>query len=312
MNRTLLVADDDLQFRDLVGRIFSGTAWAVRSAADGMKALESIFSCPPDLVLLDLNMPGICGREVLGRMRSDPRLEMIPVIIVSGEDSPGEKAAEFDLGADDYVCKPFDPLELRSRVDSADRRARRMLGANPLTLLPGAPAIEEEAWRRIRGGERLAYFHIDIDNFKAYNDAYGPLRGDDVIKATARQLLLVQNEFASQDVFVGHIGGDDFVLMSALGREEEIAAAVARRFDEAARAFYGPQDQARGYIAATDRQGGVKQFPLMTLSIAIAANDRRELEHYAKIADIAAEIKSFLKRLPGRAGSVYLKDRRRD
>ncbi|MDD2805283.1 MAG: diguanylate cyclase [Elusimicrobiales bacterium] len=205
-----------------------------------------------------------------------------------------------------------DSVDLRARADSADKGARCMLGANPLTLLPGEPAIEEEAWRRIKNGEQLAYFHIDIDNFKAYNDAYGHLRGDAVIRETAKQLLQAQREFEAQDVFLGHIGGDDFVLISSLGREEQIASAVARRFDQEARGFYGPQDLARGFILSTDRQGGIREFPLMTLSIAIAANDRRELAHYAGLADIAAEIKNYLKRLPGRTGSLYLKDRRKD
>ncbi|OGR81149.1 MAG: hypothetical protein A2X32_08450 [Elusimicrobia bacterium GWC2_64_44] len=312
MNRTLLVADDDKQFQGLVGSIFRGTRWSVKTAGDGSSAMESLMNFPPDLVLLDLNMPGVDGREVLARMRHTPRLEMVPVIIVSGEDSPEARSAEFERGADDYICKPFDPVDLRSRVESADRRARRMLGANPLTLLPGGPAIEEEAWRRIKDGTPLAYFHIDIDNFKAYNDAYGHLRGDDVIRETAALLGRVQADFPEENVFLGHIGGDDFVLMSSLGRDERIAAAVAQRFDAAVGAFYGPQDRTRGFILSTDRQGGVREFPLMSLSIAMAASDRRELEHYARIADIAGEIKSYLKKLPGRTGSMYLKDRRRD
>lgn len=312
MNRTMLVADDDIHFQGMVTRIFEGTAWTIKAARDGFSAMESMISCPPDLVLLDLNMPLLSGRTILGKMRRNPQLEMIPVIIVSGEDSPQEKAADFSLGADDFISKPFDPLDLRSRVESADKRSRRMLCANPLTRLPGSPSIEEEAWRRIKEGAPMAFFHIDIDNFKAYNDAYGPMRGDDVIKGTARLLLQVQEEFPADDIFLGHIGGDDFVVISSLGREEQIAGLMAERFDRFAREFYGPKDQARGYIVSTNRLGERREFPLMTVSIAVAANDKKKFSHYAEVTGITSDIKRYLKKLPVRTGSVYLKDRRRD
>lgn len=312
MNKTILVADDDKAFHRIISRVFEGTGWSVETAEDGLKALESISSRTPDVILLDLNMPLLGGRELLARIRGNPRLAMIPVIVISGDNSPQEQASEFGLGADDFISKPFNPLDLLSRVERAVKRTRRMLGANPLTFLPGGPSIEEEAARRIKAGVPLAFFYVDIDNFKAYNDNYGYLNGDNAIKCVAGLLTDIQNVFAAGDVFVGHIGGDDFALMADPGRAEEIGGAIAAGFDALAPGFYSEADRARGFTVSKDRSGEVREFPLMTLSIAIVTNEKRALNHYAKIADVAGEIKRGLKNLKNRTGSIYLKDRRTD
>lgn len=312
MNRKLLLADDDKAFHRIITRVFAGTDWEVSTAGDGVSALEQITARPPDVILLDLNMPLLGGRELLARLRKDSRLAMIPVIILSGDDSPLEKAAEFGLGADDFISKPFSALDLVSRVESASRRTRRMLAANPLTFLPGGPAIEEEAAARIKAGVMLAFFYIDIDNFKSFNDNYGYLNGDNAIKQAAALLTGIQEEFSTEDVFVGHVGGDDFVMMGEPARAEEMGRAIAAKFDALAPKLYNREDRERGFIVSKDRMGSTRRFPLMTLTIAIATNEHRELDHYAKIVDIASEIKKHLKGLKDRTGSLYLKDRRVD
>lgn len=310
MKKTLLVADDDKAFQRIITRLFEGSEWQVEAAEDGVAALERILERPPDIILLDLNMPRLGGRELLARIRRTPALAMIPVIIISGNYGPQEQACEFWLGADDFISKPFNALELVSRVEGAARRARRMLGANPLTHLPGSPAIEEEAARCITAGEPMAFFYIDIDNFKSYNDGYGYLNGDNAIKSTAALLSEVQEDFAGENVFLGHVGGDDFVMISAPGKTEEIARAIAAKFDALAPRFYSAEDEERGYIVSRDRAGETRQFPLMTLSIAIATNEKKKFAHYAGIVDTVGEIKKYLKALKGRSGSMYFKDKR--
>lgn len=311
MNKTLLVADDDKTFHRIISRVFAGTEWRVEAAEDGVAALESIGLKPPDVLLLDLNMPRLGGRELLSRIRGNPRLAMLPVIILSGDGAPQEQALEFGLGADDFISKPFNPQDLVSRVEGAVRRTCRMLGANPLTFLPGGPSIEEEAARRIKAGGPLAFFYIDIDNFKAYNDAYGYLNGDNAIKCAAGLLTDLEDDFTAENMFVGHIGGDDFAVLANPRRAEELARAIAAGFDALAPGFYSEADRARGFITSRDRTGATREFPLMTLSIAIATNEKRSLDHYAKIVDLAGEIKRHLKSLnKNRTGSMYLKDRR--
>ena len=312
MNKRLLVADDDKAFQKILRRVFEGTDWQVSGAEDGVTALEQISAQPPDVILLDLNMPRLGGRELLERLRKDSRYSMIPIIIISGDDSPQEKAAGLGIGADDFVSKPFDTVELAARIESAFRRARRMLAANPLTFLPGGPAIEEEAAARIKAGVPLAFFYIDLDNFKAYNDKYGYLNGDNAIKQVAALLTGIEKGFPGEDVFTGHIGGDDFVLMARPERAETIARALAAGFDALAPKLYNREDGERGFIVSKDRMGRTSEFLLMTLTIAIATNEKRALDHYARIVDIVSEIKKHLKGLKDRFGSMYLKDRRVD
>jgi diguanylate cyclase (GGDEF)-like protein len=310
MNKTILVADDDKVFHRIIGRVFEGTGWQVETADDGVKALESISAKAPDVMLLDLNMPRLGGRELLARIRGNPRLAMIPVIILSGDGTPQEQALEFGLGADDFICKPFNAQDLISRVEGAARRNQRMLGANPLTFLPGGPAIEEDAKRRIKEGGPLAFFYIDIDNFKAYNDNYGYLNGDNAIKCLAGLMTDLENDFAGEDLFVGHIGGDDFAVMARPGKAEAMARAIVSGFDAMVPGFYSEADRARGFIISKDRAGETREFPLMTISIAIATNEKRALDHYAKIVDISSEMKRYMKNIKSRTGSMYLKDRR--
>lgn len=312
MKKKLLLADDDKDFHAIITRLFEGPDWEVSTADDGVTALEQISVRRPDVIVLDLNMPRMGGRQLLTELRRNPGTAFIPVIILSGDSDPAEQAAEFNLGADDFVAKPFEAKELTARIEGAVRRARRMLAANPLTFLPGGPAIEDEACARIRAGSPLAFFYLDIDNFKAYNDNYGYLNGDGAIRLTARVLTEVQSSFAGEDIFVGHIGGDDFVLMCDPARAGEVAAAIAEKFDAATPALYSSADRERGAIVARDRAGNAREYPLMSLTIAIATNEHRPLEHYARMADITAEIKKYLKGRPAGGGSIWLKDRRVD
>jgi diguanylate cyclase (GGDEF)-like protein len=312
MEKKLLIADDDQAFHRIIRRVFAGLDWQVETADDGLIALEKISARPPDVILLDLNMPRLGGRDLLARLRGDARMDSIPVIILSGCDTPQEIATEFRLGADDFISKPFTPVELVSRVERAAFRNRRMLAANPLTFLPGGPAIEEEAVRRIKTGEPLAFFYIDIDNFKAYNDKYGYLSGDSAIKQVAALLGELRESFPLEDIFIGHVGGDDFVLMAKPEKTVEIARALAHKFDGLAPELYNSEDRQRGFTTSKDRMGNTHEFPVMTLTIAATTNEKRKLDHYAKIVEIAAEIKKYLKNLKDRTGSIYLKDRRID
>ncbi|MFH1618669.1 MAG: diguanylate cyclase, partial [bacterium] len=214
-------------------------------------------------------------------------------------------------GADDYMTKPFEIMELTARVAGIMRRNFRALSANPLTLLPGGPTIEEEVNRRIRQKEPFAFLYLDIDNFKAFNDACGYVQGDRVIKAFAGLLAEIAHS-AGDSPFVGHIGGDDFVVVSSPGCAEMIAGQAAARFDRLAPSFYSEKDRNRTFITAKDRRGNEQKFPIMTLSISIVTSEKRDLHHYARVADIAAEIKRFLKTMADRKGSIWLQDRRQE
>jgi GGDEF domain-containing protein len=182
------------------------------------------------------------------------------------------------------------------------------LSASPLTRLPGGVAIENELKKRIQGKTPLAFCLMDIDNFKAFNDRYGYFLGNEVIQATARIIREAVGEFGHEQDFIGHIGGDDFVILTSPGQYEEICANVIQAFDRMILGFYDPEDQKRGHIVGENRRGEEITFPLMTLSIAVVSTDQRPILNYLQVGEIATELKNHAKSL---AGSKYVVDKRK-
>ena len=182
------------------------------------------------------------------------------------------------------------------------------LDASPLTRLPGNIAIERALNDRLRIGEKFALCYVDLDNFKAYNDRYGYANGSEIIRATGEILYECCRKHGRVEDFVGHIGGDDFVLITSPELVPAVCEAVIGAFDRMIPGHYSPEDLARGYIEAIDRYGTPRQFPIMTLSIAVVSDDKRQISSPQEIAQVASEIKDFVKALPG---SNYLVDRRR-
>jgi diguanylate cyclase (GGDEF)-like protein len=305
MGELVLVADDDEAIRGLVTLNLTAHGHEVITARDGEETLRLVRERRPALVLLDVMMPGMDGYEVCERIRSDPRTRDVAVIMLTARSLSTDKVVGLTAGADDYVLKPFDPLELVARVRSTLRRAREMRALSPLTALPGNLQIEEEICRRFAAGEAFAVCHIDLDGFKAYNDRYGFLRGDEVIARTADLL-----REASRDLpraFLGHVGGDDFVLVCDAQRAEEVCRRATEAFDRIAPGFYDDRDAARGWIEVEDRRGQVVRHPLLTMSIGVGVN-RPGFRDHRRVVDAATEMKAYAKREPG---SVYAIDRRR-
>jgi PleD family two-component response regulator len=308
----ILAADDEPMVHSLLRRALGFPPYRLVSAQNGDEALRAAREERPDLILLDLGMPGKDGRQVLRELRRERHTRTVPVLILSGESGLADKVEGFELGADDYITKPFEVDELRARVKGALHRSQRDLSANPLTRLPGSPALNDELSRLIREDTPFAFHYVDIDNFKAFNDSYGYAMGDFVIQETARLLLEAVTGHGSPEDLVAHIGGDDFALVTRLDAAEGLARFITEEFDRRAPSFYNATDRERGYIESKDRQGNPRRFPFVSLTLAMTDNRRRRILHPARAADLAAEIKRSLKSRPDRRGSAYLMDRRRD
>jgi len=182
------------------------------------------------------------------------------------------------------------------------------LDANPLTRLPGNLAIEKALLTRLQRQRRFAFCHVDLDNFKAFGDHYGYARGSEVLKMVGQTLLRL-GEGDLRDIFIGHIGGDDFVLVCPPERVSGLCQQVIKEFDAAIPRFYDPDDRERGYIISRDRNDVVQQFPIMTISIAVVTNERREVTSPMQVAEIAAQLKKYAKSFPK---SIFVIDQRRE
>ncbi len=303
----ILVVDDDPDIRDVLRLTLEGENYEVTEAAHGEEALKIISSKAPDLVLVDYQMPVMNGLEVCRTVKKDILLRHLPVIMITGKGEVNDKVDGLDAGADDYVVKPFEPKELLARIRMVLRRTEIDLEANPLTRLPGNVSILGELSRRLENGKPFAVCYLDLDKFKAYNDTYGFEHGDDVIRETARILIRVTQEKGNPDDFVGHIGGDDYVIVTTPQRVDDLCKAVIAQFEQAAPLFYNETDRKNGFICAHDRKGNEVKIPLISISIGVVSNEYRKIDHVVQIGEIGAELKAFAKRLER---SNYIKDQR--
>ncbi|MDR1573359.1 MAG: response regulator [Clostridiales Family XIII bacterium] len=304
--KKVLVIDDSPFFRGQLRAVLS-SEYEVAEAGDGETGIELVKREKPDLVLLDGVLRGMSGFEVCRILREMESNNLMPIVMITSSDRQEDILLGLELGADDYITKPFNNRELISRIKNLLRRIDRNRNANPLTGLPGNIEIQREIVSRISRDDKFSVGYVDLDNFKAYNDAYSFSRGDTVIVLTADILRDQVRLWGNADDFIGHIGGDDFIFVTSPDRIDRICAEVISIFDERILDFYNGEDREAHSVRTMNRKGEVDVFPLMSISIAVATNQYRNLDSYLAIGDIAAELKKKLKCMQG---SNYYIDRR--
>lgn len=311
----ILVVDDEQFSRRRIETELAGVGYRVRTAANGEEALAAIQERVPDLVLLDMRMPGIDGTEVCRRLKRSVRTVSIPVIMLTVVESFEEKVEALRCGANDYLIKNNCPMsELAARVKNALDLRDVNRDASPLTQLPGNAEIERQLRQRVASGVPFVYLSIDIDDFKAFNDLYGHLQGDHLILATAEMLRRRIEEHGDDSVFVGHVGGDDFIVMCTPEGAPALAAACARGFDEMINEHIAVRERTRGFIEVVGRTGKAERHRLTSLTVAVVGGSGRVFDHVGDLSARAAELKRVAKARARRGqrgeGSCVVWDRR--
>jgi diguanylate cyclase (GGDEF)-like protein len=299
----VLVVEDDAAVRSFIENSLQLEGYRVVSAVDGATALAALAAAVPDLVLLDSSLPDADGIEFTRQLRADSRTATMPIILLTANSVTADRVLGLAAGADDYIAKPFDTLELAARVRSTLRRNTEARAVSPLTGLPGNVRIDQELAGRVAGRQPFAVAYFDLDNFKAFNDAYGFLRGDDVILLLATALRRAVAG-ANPPAFVGHVGGDDLVLVCAPEQVDEMCRVAIEYFDDHVPALHDPEDVARGGLEVRDRQGNVRRFPLVSVSVGVATTERREFHDHREVVAVATEMKGVAKAEPGSAVAV--------
>jgi diguanylate cyclase (GGDEF)-like protein len=308
MPRTkILIIDDDQDIRDVLNITLSQEGYEVIEAPDGQEGLKMAQTKNPDLVLVDFKMPKLDGRGVCKALKKDILLSHMPIIMLTGKGDLADKVGGIDAGADDYIVKPFEPEELIARIRMIIRRSQHDLEANPLTRLPGNVSILNELQRRIDQNIKFAVCYIDLDKFKSYNDKYGFEHGDEVIKESARIFIRTVRNLGNTEDFIGHIGGDDFVIITTPDKVDAVCKKIIEDFDQASPAFYSEEDRKAGFILAKDRQGIERKIPLLSISIGVVSNEKKRITHMGEVGEIGAELKNQAKALEH---SNYIKDQR--
>ncbi len=304
----ILIADDSHAIRFLVSEVLVNAGFTVVEAQDGQEAIEKTYKENPDLLILDYEMPKKTGFEVVQEVRSRTGYLHTPIIIFTAVTDKETKLEGLGLDIDDYLTKPADEDEIVARVKLLLKRNKQKMDSNPLTRLPGNPSIQARIETEIASGRPFAVLYCDLNNFKSFNDKYGFEAGDHVLKTTAD--IIVKAAAQDSSSFVGHIGGDDFIVVSAFDKAEAIAKQITHEMDQVSPSFYNKEDQERGYMLSINRRGEPEQFSLLAIGIGVVHNTKRPLTSFAQVSSIGAELKCLAKQHP--TGSYYVLDRRGD
>ena len=261
----------------------------------------------PGFLFVDADATGAAGVALVRWLKSDAFTAIVPVVMLSGRHDPAEVESWFAAGADEVITGLFSPAEQRARIDAIQNRTVRDVSVHPSTRLPGTTEIEREIRRQLEGGGEFAVCYADLDHFKEFNDRYSYYDGDRVIYILSRILHDVVKGLLETRGFVGHIGGDDFIFVIPLPEVNEVCTEIISVFDTLVPMQYNDQDRRAGYFFGKDRRGQLHRVPLMTLSIGIVTNRSRKFTHPAQVSELATEMKSYAKTLPG---SVFVVDRR--
>ncbi len=283
----ILVVEDDFDISNLLRIFFDSQGYEVVVAPKGNDALELCRRNLPNIVVLDIQLPDIDGYEVCRRLRGNLRTSHIPILFLTQRDERSDKIAGLELGADDYITKPFDIEELKLRVQNAIKRAKWENLTSPTTGLPSGKLIEEQL-RMLMRRRDWAILYIGINYIEGFNEAYGFVAGDDVFRFTAMILGDGVDEYGTANDFIGHISADDFMIITDKEHAEAIRNYITERFKNEVGTFYSFRDRERGYIQLKDSSGGERREPLMTLAVGIVTADTANFADIREITEVAA------------------------
>ena len=269
--------------------------------------IQSILKNLPQLIIINDDTINIDSIELCKQIRTNEDNNIIPIIVVS---SKQDKEFKMDLAknyVEYYVDKKMGIEYLYYRI----RNIFRLLVVNrtisPLTGLPGNVQIQTELKKRLLRKEKFTVLYLDLDNFKAYNDEYGFLKGDEIIKFTAKSILVNVNNTEKSNMFVGHIGGDDFVAIVSGINCEEACQNIIAEFDRNVVNYYSEEDAIRGYIEVENRKGIIEQFPIVSISVGVVEVNKNRFKNILEIGEAGAQVKHLAKTIPG---STYVIDKR--
>ncbi len=261
----------------------------------------------PGILVVNGDASGPAGVELVTRLKSDAFTAIVPVTTLISSHEPAAVEAWFRAGADEVLTGLFSVAEQEARISAMSLRTERDVSVHPSTRLPGTTEIEREIRRRLDGAGEFAVCYADLDHFKEFNDRYSYYDGDRVIYLLSRILHDVVKGMTGRQGFVGHIGGDDFIFVIPGSEIHGVCTEVLSVFDTLIPLQYNEQDRRAGYFFGKDRRGQLHRVPLMTLSIGIVTNRHRQFAHPAQVSELATEMKSYAKTLPG---SIFVVDRR--
>lgn len=283
----LLVVEDDIDIGNMLKIYFSGLDYDVDVAVRGVEALEKTKKVLPHLIVLDIMLPDIDGYEVCRNLRMNTRTSHIPVIFLTQKDERSDKLQGLELGADDYITKPFDIEELKLRVQGAIRRSERESLTDPRSGLPAGRLIEEQLRKTIREKD-WSLIDIRLNQIDPFRDVYGFVAGDDVLRFTSMMIGEVVDEIGTSSDFIGHAGGDNFIVITTENAAPSIKQRLKERFAEEVQTHYNFIDREQGHIIA-QTPDGPKNVPFMTMAVGVVVPSEYGFADIREITEMGAE-----------------------
>ncbi len=307
MARISLIAPDFLTRQD-ERLCIEAKGHKIITSQDLNTAFNNLLSDPPELLIIQKGLPHSLDKDVIQALKNSLQLSLLPVLLVVNEDELLAGISHEEYPVDDLISLQASTGEVLTRVELALARMHRVADNNPLTKLPGNSSILRTIQAILDDQLERAVGYVDIDNFKPYNDKYGFSRGDEVIRMTARVLVNCLQEYDKKDGFVGHIGGDDFVIAMPLSKARDVCQSIIDNFSALIPLFLDEEDLEAGCFCSIDRQGKACAFPITSLSIAVVTCEPGRYKHYGEVTAVAAQLKKKVKQMEG---SNYFIDRRK-
>lgn len=286
-NGRILVVEDDFDIANMLRIYFTGQGYNVEVAPRGSDALTLCRRQLPDLIVLDIMLPDMDGYAVCRELRTTTRTKHIPIIFLTQKDERSDRIAGLELGADDYITKPFDIEELKLRVRQAINTYKRTNMTDPITGLPRGKLIEEELLQLMRTGEDWTLGLVGIDHMRPFVDTYGFVAGDEVRRFTAMLMNRVIDDKGTMNDFVGNASDDSFVVITLAKDVHALVETLRQRFKEEIRTHYNFMDAEQGGVRLSDGT----LAPLMSLSVGTVSSDSQSFSDIREITELAAELR---------------------
>jgi DNA-binding response OmpR family regulator len=271
--KRLLIIEDDVDVSEMLLTFFESQGYEVFHAEEGAQGIALSRAKFPNLILLDVMLPDMDGFDVCKALRTTTLTKYIPITFLTQRDNRADKVAGLELGADDYVTKPFDIEELRLRVQGSIRRATRDHLHETRTGLPSGPLIEAEL-KRLNGQAGWNHLELSVKGFGAFREVYGFLAADEALGVTAQVLTEVVGELGTPDDFIGTPQDAAFVIFTFTPAIETFTRVLDDRFNRRVKALYNFTDAERGYITVKSNAADERQEPLMALQIVQIERER--------------------------------------
>jgi PleD family two-component response regulator len=289
MKGRILVVEDDFDISNMLRIYFGAQGYEVQVAPRGADALTMTRKQLPNLIMLDIMLPDMNGYDVCRELRTTTRTSHIPIIFLTQRDERSDKIKGLELGADDYITKPFDIEELKLRVQNSISAVQRQTQIDSRSNLPTGRLIEDQLRNLMRAGADWAYLDLKINYFDTFTDIYGFVAGDEVVRFMALLIGEVIDEIGAPEDYAGHPGRDNFVVISHNPDHETLRQTLIQRFNEDVLQHYSFIDRERGYVLVPDPIYGERQVPLMTLSVGMVSTRTHQFSDIREITELAAE-----------------------